>query len=131
MGYNFELITVIPASPHEVYEAWMSSAGHTAMTLSESTIEAREGAAYQAGDGYISGRTVTLEPDRRIVQTWRTTEFGDSDPDSEIEVLLEPIEGGTRLTLRHSNVPDGQLQYEQGGWQDNYFEPMKEYFSGR
>lgn len=131
MAYDYELVDIIPASPHAVYEAWMSSEGHTAMTGSDSTIEAREGAPYEAGEGYITGRTILLEPDRRIVQTWRTSEFSDSDPDSEIEVRLEPVEGGTRLRLLHRNVPDGQLQYEQGGWQDNYFEPMKEYFSGR
>jgi activator of HSP90 ATPase len=72
-----------------------------------------------------------LEPGRRIVQTWRTSEFSDADPDSEIEVLLEPVDGGTRLTLHHRHVPDGQLDYEHGGWQDNYFEPMRGYFSER
>jgi hypothetical protein len=35
------------------------------------------------------------------------------------------------LTLVHSDVPDGQRSYEEGGWQHNYFEPMTAYFSGR
>jgi uncharacterized protein YndB with AHSA1/START domain len=131
MVYDFELSTVLPASPQAVYEAWMSSEGHSAMTGTESTIDARPGAEYMAGDGYITGKTVALEPGKRIVQTWRTTEFADSDPDSEIEILLEPVAGGTRLTLHHRNVPDGQLDYEHGGWQDNYFEPMREYFARR
>jgi activator of HSP90 ATPase len=74
---------------------------------------------------------VALEPGRRIVQAWRTSEFAASHPDSEIEVSLEPADGGTRLTLLHRNVPDGQLGYEHGGWQESYFDPMKEYFSGR
>lgn len=43
-------------------------------------------------------------------------------------MLLEPVEGGTKLTLRHTNVPDGQLEYEQGGWEESYFEPKREYF---
>jgi len=68
---------------------------------------------------------VALDPGRRIVQTWRTSEFADSDPDSEIEVLLDPVEGGTKLTLHHRNVPDGQFGYERGGWQENYFDPMR------
>jgi len=33
------------------------------------------------------------------------------------------------LTLVHSNVPDEHTSYEEGGWESNYFEPMKTYFS--
>lgn len=131
MGYDYELSTVLPASPRAIYDAWMSSAGHTAMTFAEAKVDPRPGGAFTAWDGYITGRTVSLEPGRRIVQTWRTTEFSDSDSDSEIEVLLEPVKGGTKLTLHHRNVPDGQLDYEHGGWQESYFDPMKDYFSGR
>jgi len=133
MTYDFELTDVMPASPQDVYDAWMSSEGHGEMTGTECEIDPRVGGEYEAGDGYITGRTVALEPGRRIVQSWRTTEFADSDPDSEIEVLLEPLDGGknTRLTLRHRGVPANQPEYEHGGWQDNYFEPMKEYFLSR
>lgn len=129
MGYDYELEAVLPATPEEVYAAWMSSEGHTAMTGAEAHVDPRAGGEYDAWDGYITGRTVELEPGRRIVQTWRTSEFADSDRDSQVEVLLEPIAEGTRLTLRHADVPDGQLQYEQGGWQESYFEPMREYFA--
>jgi activator of HSP90 ATPase len=131
MGYDFELSDVLPASSREVYAAWMSTDGHTAMTGATAKVDPRPGGAFVAWDGYINGKTVALEPGRRIVQTWRTSEFQDSDPDSQIEVLLEPVDGGTRLTLHHRNVPDGQFGYERGGWQESYFEPMKDYFSGR
>jgi len=63
------------------------------------------------------------------VQAWRTAQFTAADPDSQIEVLLSPCRGGTELTLHHTNVPDGQTGYRDGGWQYSYFEPMKTYFS--
>jgi len=129
MGYDFEVADIIPATPHDIFEAWMSSAGHSAMTGAEAVIDPSIGGAFEAWDGYIGGRTLALESDRRIVQTWRTSEFEDSHPDSQIEVLLEPVDQGTRVTIRHTNVPDGQLGYEQGGWQKSYFEPMREYFT--
>lgn len=69
-----------------------------------------------------------LEPGRRIVQSWRTSDFEATDPDSQIEVLLEEVPDGTKITLRHTGIPDGQSGYEQG-WRDNYFDPMREYFS--
>jgi hypothetical protein len=44
-------------------------------------------------------------------------------------VLLQPAAGGTTVTVRHSNVPDGHTSYRDGGWQRSYFEPMKQHFS--
>ncbi len=129
MGYEFEVSDVLPAAPEAVYRAWMSSEGHTAMTGAGARIDPRVGGEFEAWDGYITGRTLALEPGRRIVQSWRTSEFAGSDVDSEIEVLLEPAGEGTRITVRHSNVPDGQLGYQHGGWQENYFDPMREYFA--
>ncbi|HUZ21726.1 MAG TPA: SRPBCC domain-containing protein [Acidimicrobiales bacterium] len=82
-----------------------------------------------AWDGCITGVTRALDPGRRIVQSWRTAEFSDDD-DSRIEVDLEPVDQATRITLRHSNVPDGHLGYENGGWQERYFDPMKASFAG-
>ena len=128
MGYDFEVSDVLPGTPDEIYRAWLSSDGHAAMTGASAEIDPTVGRAYEAWDGYITGRTLVLEPGRRIVQTWRTSEFAETDPDSEIDVRLEPVDGGTRITIRHRNVPDGQREYEHGGWQENYFDPMRMYF---
>ena len=69
------------------------------MTGSEAKIGKHVGARYTAWDGYISGKTLELAAGRRIVQSWRTTEFEATDPDSTIVVDLEPTKTGTRLTL--------------------------------
>jgi activator of HSP90 ATPase len=128
MAYDFEVSDVLPARIDVVYDAWVSSEAHTAMTGSPAQIDPVVGGEYQAWDGYISGRTLVLEPGRRIVQSWRTTEFTDADEDSRIEVLLEPAESATKVTIRHTNVPDGQRNYEERCWQSQYFDPMREYF---
>jgi activator of HSP90 ATPase len=128
MPFAFTLSDTIPATPRQIYDAWLDSAGHTAMTGGAATASPGEGAVFTAWDNYISGRNLTLEPGRRIVQSWRTTRFTAEHGDSQIEVLLEPVAGGTRLTLHHTNVPDGHTGYQDGGWQDHYFEPMKRWF---
>jgi hypothetical protein len=84
--------------------------------------------SFTAYDGYISGRTLDQAPHSRIVQTWRSTEFPDGAPDSRLEVVLEPEGDGTKLTLKHSDIPDGQGESYRQGWVDHYFDPMTTYF---
>jgi uncharacterized protein YndB with AHSA1/START domain len=131
MPHRFKLASTIPASPEAVYDAWMSSAGHSAMTGSEATASGEVGSAFTAWDGYIKGRNIELVRGRRIVQSWRTSQFSEADPDSTITVTLAPVEGGAALTLEHSGVPDGDNHkgYENGGWENHYFAPMKRYFA--
>jgi uncharacterized protein YndB with AHSA1/START domain len=129
MTYDFKLSCTLPASPQAVYDAWLDSAAHSAMTGARAKIVKRVGGDHSAWDSYITGKTLELVPGERIVQSWRTTEFAGDDPDSTIAVELKPTKTGTRLTLTHSGVPDGQTSYENGGWHDNYFAPMKAYFA--
>ena len=131
MAFSFTLTDTIPAAPDLIYDAWLDSRCHTAMTGSAAEAAATEGAVFTAWGGYISGRNLSLERALRIVQAWRTTRFTADDPDSQIEVLLEPVPEGTRLTLHHTNIPDGHTGYQNGGWQEHYFEPMKRYFDGK
>jgi uncharacterized protein YndB with AHSA1/START domain len=129
MPYSFTLASTIPASPEAVYVAWLDSAGHSEMTGAKAKASRKVGGAFTAWDGYISGKNIELAPGERIVQSWRTSEFSDADADSILTITFEPAKGGANLTLEHSNVPDGQKGYENGGWEDNYFAPMKEYFA--
>ena len=131
MPYNYKLTTTIPASAQDIYDAWLDSLAHTEMTGAEAIQSDQLGAEVAAWDGYISGRNLELVPGERIVQSWRTTEFTDEHADSIITVTLEDTADGTLLTLRHTNVPADQTSYEQGGWQEHYFEPMQEYFAER
>jgi activator of HSP90 ATPase len=131
MTYDFKLTCTLPATPEAVYDAWLDSAAHSAMTGGSAKIAKRVGGDYSAWDGYITGKTLELIPGKLIVQSWRTSEFAPRDPDSTITVELQQTKAGTRLTLTHRRVPDSQTSYENGGWQDNYFTPMKAYFAGQ
>lgn len=127
MTLAFEISEILQATPQAIYQAWLDSKGHTLMTGSPAQASARVGESFSAWDGYIFGRNLELEPGRRIIQAWRTTEFQPSDPDSRLEVILEPEGKGARVTIRHSNLPPDGMQYKQG-WVEFYFEPMRTYF---
>lgn len=130
MTESFEVSDVIPASPKQIYEAWLDTKGHSEMTGGDATVEGTIGGKFAAWNGALFGENLELEPYRRIVQSWRTGQFSDDDADSRIEVALEETEGGTRLTVNHSNIPDGQADGYNEGWHGSYFEPMKKHFGG-
>ena len=129
MSEQLELSVNLPAPPKHVYEAWMDSQDHGAFSGSAAAIDPRVGGRFTAWDEYISGETLALEPYRRILQSWRTPEFPADAPDSQLEILLEAVEGGTKLTLKHTQIPDGQGTEYEKGWTEYYFKPMLEFFA--
>src|ERR1700682_4399446 len=86
MQYAFTLTTTIPASAEDIYEAWLDSLAHSEMTGGEAIMSDEVGAEVAAWDGYITGRNLELVPGKRIVQSWRTSEFTDQHEDSIITV---------------------------------------------
>jgi uncharacterized protein YndB with AHSA1/START domain len=128
---SIQVSAVIPATPLDVYEAWLDGGRHGAMTGGNATVEPQVGGRHTAWDGYIEGRTLELDPGRRIVQSWRSLDFPVGAGDSRLEISLRAVDGGTELTILHSEIPEGQgVEYELG-WIEHYFRPMAEYFSGR
>lgn len=124
---EFTLKTIIPAKPQEVYLAWLNSEEHSNMTGGEAVVSNKVDETFTAWDGYIEGRNIQLELNKRIIQSWRTSEFDEKDEDSQLEVLFNEISNGTELTLIHTNLSDNGEQYKKG-WEEHYFEPMKVYF---
>jgi len=120
---------VIEATPKTIYEAWLDGDRHAAMTGGAATSDGRQGHRFTAWDGYITGKHLELQPARRIVQAWRTTQFPDSAPDSRLIVLLDPEAGGTRVTFVHTDIPQGQGARYESGWEEHYFAPMRLYFA--
>lgn len=120
MGKSFTLSAIFPVKPDALYASWLNSEIHAAMTDGgEAVINPAIGADFSAWDGYISGKNLELEPNKRMVQSWRTSDFQETDADSRIEILLEAVPDGTKLTLIHTEIPEGQPDYAEG-WEDFY-----------
>jgi len=124
---EFTLKTTIKATAKQIYKAWLSTQGHTKMTGGAAFVSDKVGDTFTDWDGYITGKNLVLEPYIRIVQSWRTSQFGEDEQDSQIEITLNETDGETELTLTHSNVPESGEHYIKG-WDEHYFQPMKAYF---
>jgi len=126
---EFSVSSVINAPLETVFSAWLDSSTHSRMTGGAAKISPEAGASFTAWDGYIWGVNLEIEANKRILQSWRTSEFSDEEEDSRLEILFSEVDGGTEITLIHSNLPEHGEQYKQG-WQDHYFTPMRAYFEG-
>lgn len=115
---SINLSMVIPASPEQIYQAWMTSTNHSSF-----------GGVFVAESGYTSGRTLELEPYRRIVQAWRPQEPSSRNADTRLEIMLDEVADGTRVTLRQTGIPKGQGKGYRQSWIDYCLEPLKTYFT--
>lgn len=115
------------APPHAVFEALLDSKKHAAFTGSKASISRKVGGKISAWDGYIEGKNLRVEKDKVIVQSWRTTDFSESDPDSQVMFHFSKKGKGTRLIFVHSKVPDRLTEEFRQGWIDSYWVPLKAY----
>src|SRR4051812_48069573 len=115
---SIRVSAVIAASPERLYNAWLSGTEHSAMTGGAASVDPNIGGGFTAWDGYISGETVELIENKKVVQTWRTSEFPAESANSRLEVFFDSVDGGTNVTFVHSDIPSGDGKKYQKGWQE-------------
>ena len=115
----------IKATPHEVYEALMDSRKHSKFTGGKASISRKIGRKFTAYGKYISGVNLGLVPDKKIVQSWRGSDWPKGHY-SKVTFSLEKVKNGTRLTFRQSGLPEKYYKDISQGWRDYYWKPMKE-----
>lgn len=121
--------TTIPAAPTTLYLAWLNAEQHSEMTGGAAKIDSQVGGKFTTLNGYVSGKLVTLDLGRRIIMSWRTTDFPRDEPDSRVETHFEALGGNTRLTVLHTDIPEGQSERYRELWNEKYFSPMRTFFS--
>jgi activator of HSP90 ATPase len=118
----------LPVKAKDLYKAWLDSKKHTAFTGEKAKQSAKINGKHSAWGGYISGKNLELKPGKKIVQSWRTTEFPENAPDSTLEISFEEKAGKTKVSLYHYGLQKGDAKKYKDGWKQFYFEPMKAYF---
>jgi len=114
-------------APEKLFDTYMDSKKHAAATGSTAKVSKKVGGAFEAWDGYITGKLLAVFPKRALVQTWRGSDWSKKDPDSVLTISFDKAPGGSLLTLVHANVPDGAYDDLSSGWEESYWTPWKRY----
>jgi uncharacterized protein YndB with AHSA1/START domain len=117
------LTRTIPAKPAEVYDVWLDpkSPGAPWFGCSRVILDPKiDGLFYHCvshgGREWAHyGRFITLDRPRRIEHTWVSE--GTRGLESIVALTFEPQGEHTRVTLRHTGVPDDEFGRQHGdGW---------------
>ena len=115
----------IKRNPHDVYEALMDSHKHTRFTGDKAVISKTIGGTFSVFDGYAQGTNLELIPDKKIVQTWRASDWPEGHS-SMVTFMFKAVPSGTRLTFTQTDVPDEFADDIAQGWKDYYWTPLKQ-----
>ncbi len=121
---------MMPGSPHEVYELLMDEKQHETLTGDSADISRKVGGSFTTFGGWATGKNVELVKDRKIVQTWRGSDWPDGHY-STITVALKGTGSGTKLMFTQTGVPAPLASDVAKGWREYYWAPMKKLLGKR
>ncbi|MFA6269420.1 MAG: SRPBCC family protein [archaeon] len=127
---NLKQIILINSTPKEVFDAFMDQKKHSKFTGTKATIENKVGGKFSVWDDYATGETLELVPDKKIVQSWRASDW----PEEYLsKIILELSFSGksTKLRFTHKGIPEESYSEIKQGWIDYYWNPMKKMLEGK
>jgi activator of HSP90 ATPase len=116
--------TTFACKPEDVYDALMNSKKHSFFTQSKVIISPKVGGKFSSYDGYAEGTNLELIPNKRIVQSWRASDWPVGHY-STVEFELFPLKKGTKLVFVQKQLPAACAIDIAEGWKQYYWKPMK------
>lgn len=111
--------------PTTLFDFYTNAEKHAALTGAPAEISDRIGDEYRVYGDFASGINLLVEPDKLIVQTWRSKSWNESDVDS-ILILRFLINGNdTDLYLTHADIPARETDTTLKAWHDFYWQKWK------
>lgn len=115
------------ASAQDLYDLLVNARKLTKITGGKATNTEKAGGKFSAYDDYIFGTNVELVPGKKIIQKWSCQDFPDKHF-TDVTIELKKIsEKQTELIFTQANVPDDFYEDISEGWNQFYWEPIKDY----
>jgi activator of HSP90 ATPase len=118
---------LLKATAHDIYEALMDSNKHSEFTHSPAVIHREVGGEFSAFDGWASGKTVELIPDKKIVQKWRGADW----PQGHYSTVMFELQAQgheTRVDFTQADIPEDLYADLKAGWVEWSWDNLAAYF---
>jgi len=111
----------VRATPEQLFPFFTDPAKMLLWIGTEVDLDARPGGTLRIVPNrvdVIRGTYLEITPPTRVVFTWGFEGSGQALPAgaSVVEIVLEPVEGGTEVRLTHRALPDGIREAHAAGW---------------
>ena len=121
----------LPAKAEQLFQMYVSPELHGAFTGMPVTISDSPGSPFSAFDGALSGSMLQVVKPKLVVQSWRSANFIDSDPDSTLILFFHDDGNEGRIELIHLDVPAQDYDGVTQGWEKYYWKPWREYLESK
>lgn len=110
-----------------IFDALTKSEQFSELSDARADIDPETGGKFSCFGGMISGLTIEVIPNKRLVQAWRVGNW-DEGIYSIIKFEFEENNSSeTKLIFDHTGYPEEHIEHLAQGWHDRYWEPMKKY----
>lgn len=113
------------ASPRELFNTFLDSKKHAALTGAPARLGRKAGARFTAFGSQLLGRNLLVVPGRVIVQSWRSKGWKAGDSDSVLILTFHKAGAGGRIDLVHVGVPKHDYAGVTKGWKKYYWIPWR------
>lgn len=120
MDFEYEL--KIAADTEEVFAALTNPFQIEIWSGYPADMKPEAGYEFSLWEGDICGVNLEVTPNKLLVQEWF---FGEQEKRSVVQLELKQDNGGTKVKLRHTNIPEEAYEEITEGWREYYLGSIK------
>ena len=127
MAFDLELVFTLSAKPARVMQLLTDAALIRRWSGEEGIAEKIVGGRFEMFDGWVTGKVLKVS-EHELAYTWKSGDWDEDAAISEVHYLLKADEAGTKVTVKHTNLPsEKERDSHKAGWTDFFFDPLEDY----
>eukprot|EP01100_Stratorugosa_tubuloviscum_P015083 TRINITY_DN846_c0_g1_i1.p1 TRINITY_DN846_c0_g1~~TRINITY_DN846_c0_g1_i1.p1 ORF type:complete len:130 (-),score=56.59 TRINITY_DN846_c0_g1_i1:73-462(-) len=112
---------------NELFHTLLDAQRISAFTQSQSIIKPEKNFEYSLLSGAITGRILDIEPNSKIIKTWRFSSWP-TGHFSQVTMNFVQESNGITLKFEQTNIPIEDFERTKSGWSNNFFDRIKMIF---
>ena len=118
-------VIFIKTTPNRVYDALTIPKLHSRFTDSKAINTDKLG-IFSAYDGYAFGENIQLIKNKKIVQTWASTDWPKGHY-SQVTYEFKQEGNKTKVKFIQKDIPSSEFKGIKTGWKEFYWNPLKSF----